>query len=515
MDQRLNVAPYISGPGSDGHGCGAQASFLRVPPDPRHGRSLLNRSAGQLQALWGKMLRMYCHMGAEHTVFEMALQDLTGVTISLSGLLGGAPIYDTAKHVHRLGLEGILPGLAQPRESRPEPFMRAFTWMGLDRAPASEGYGVHWAALLLLGGLMGSNDIHAATSSAVARTLISLLFRLAPRAATLARFFSVPSFNSMAERAELVVVPRDTGGWSQPEHFLRPRVDYSFIRNGELSVAPADADGLLPEDVMHLSAERKLRRLLKCRPEENVPAAAVLHYQVVLNRHYCIIRRRSTDTDEVGTIIVRSSGVTLQYGDDTTEQLAVVDWLARVKELGFVLQPLITRAGAAWSCDRAVGCFVPAGTRESAQTHGAPADAYMGNFDFIRKGYHILFNTGDMRFFSQRDAIKYLLAPGTVVWVVPDSPTWSALRAQFPPRHRNEQAPRARMQSDARVIKARLNVPTEMAVEEGKLYVAIAVRAARGRVVIEEPYQVHLVNPEELIREGEDDYDEVVEYIMV
>ena len=97
MDLRHNVAPYVSSPGSDGHGPGPHPSFLRVVPDPRHGRPLLVREAAQLQALRGKELRMYCHMGAEPSVYELALQELTGIKMSLSGLLGGAPIYDTDK----------------------------------------------------------------------------------------------------------------------------------------------------------------------------------------------------------------------------------------------------------------------------------------------------------------------------------------------------------------------------------------------------------------------------------
>jgi hypothetical protein len=281
-------------------------------------------------------------------------------------------------------------------------------------------------------------------------------------------------------------------------------------------VAPAFDDGLLPEDVMHLSAERKLRRLLKCQPNEDVPAAAVLHYQVVLNRHYCVIRKvpaPSTEepramVDEVGTLIVRSSGATLEFDDGTTIRLSPDGWLSRVKELGFVLQPLITRAGAAWSpgVDSEVGCLVPTGARESARARDVSADVYVGNFDFIRKRYTVLISPEEHRLLDQRSTVEGLLSPGTVLWVVPDSPTWLALRQRFPPRTRAEE--------DKRVIKARLNVPTELVPEEGKLYVAIALRAVGGRVIMEDPYMVRKVDPWELVREGRDGYDEVLEYIF-
>ena len=157
------------------------------------------------------------------------------MTVDLRPLLGGLRVYDTAKHIRKLELRGAVPGLERSTHSALDTFLKTVSWKGAANGPdLSAGLGVNMWALLLMGALIGNDEIHTKNSSKVATSLLTLMLNMAPASSTPGGRIPVRSFNQQSGAPETVIV--NTG--TQPEHFLRAINDDKFATGGGLRTAP-------------------------------------------------------------------------------------------------------------------------------------------------------------------------------------------------------------------------------------------------------------------------------------
>ena len=463
-DSGNNLCGYISSPGTES-GAPNDASqlpkLMRVAID-RNQRPAYERVAVEFQRCFGEELFRFCGIGKEPEILRLLLQQLMRMApVDLRPLLGGVPIYNTGKHIERLGLAQDLPALCRAQGGKPDHFLKAFAWKSVGNVVAGEGLGVNMWALLVLASLLGTEDIHAKNTSKVAVALLSLIAGMAPRAATPGQRFPVRSFNDQTQNVEMVIVQAR----GQPEHFLRPLRDDKFAISGEYTYCPAD-DGRVPEDWLHNShLLAAAKRFLFCEWREVPPTFLRGSYQVLAKRHYAILRQGSRDTSPaLGSLYVDSKGAVIRYDSDGLGyrvDLGVMEWSDRLAALGFLVMPMVFRSGALVLIKRSLtqlGCLVPSGTRASLVDAGIdPASVqYVGNFDPIRMGYHALVERDTTVFMDAETVQERLIAPGTVIWIMPGTPTWQGLAEQnlFPRRRSGD------VDNDICALRARLNIPT-------------------------------------------------------
>jgi hypothetical protein len=224
-------------------------------------------------------------------------------------------------------------------------------------------------------------------------------------------------------------------------------------------------DGRMPEDTLHMAhLDAFARRILKgCEWSDVPPKALRGDYQVVPGRHYPIFRKASGDAPSVtGSIRVDARKVEVRY-DGNEINLDPMDWSKTLGEKGFLMAPVVFRSGALVAVQHGayrVGCLVPNGTAESVLAAGLDTEQrglYVGNFDFIRMGYHALVAPdGETVFLDMESALEKLIAPGTVIYIAPDTPTWLGLKDDglFPQRMTGDD------EYHTYAVRARLNVPT-------------------------------------------------------
>lgn len=83
----------------------------------------------RIKDLWGRVLFETCHMGPEQCVYSNAIMDLMVHWMPDCRQLLSERIFDSKRHLRKLGLEMELPGVLDwPAEcERPPPFARTFT----------------------------------------------------------------------------------------------------------------------------------------------------------------------------------------------------------------------------------------------------------------------------------------------------------------------------------------------------------------------------------------------------
>ena len=209
-------------------------------------------------------------------------------------------VFDSKRHLRKLGLEASLPGVPDwPVEcERPPPFARTFAitptgsqvrarvglavllvgvglirrarvglavllvGVGLIRRaqePIAMCVGVHAFSLLLCVSLAGAPTLHPKISSNVARALLREILRHAPSCATPGNSALVRSFNLHTTLAERVIVPKQ----ARPLHYPRPVDDWNFANTGQFTFCRA-LGRFLPEDAMHCGGLFHMAELYGC-----------------------------------------------------------------------------------------------------------------------------------------------------------------------------------------------------------------------------------------------------------
>ena len=236
----------------------------------------------RIKDLWGRVLFETCHMGPEQCVYSNAIVDLMVHWLPDCRQLLGEHIFDSRRHLRKLGLEMQLPGVQDwpPESERPPPFARSFTIFapgsqvrvgvllvvvraGLTRVvgqePAAMCVGVHAFSLLLCVSLAGAPTLHPKISSNVARALLREILRHAPACATPGNSALVRSFNLHTTLAERVIVPKQ----ARPLHYPRPVDDWNFANTGQFTFCRA-LGRFLPEDAMHCGGLFHMAELYGC-----------------------------------------------------------------------------------------------------------------------------------------------------------------------------------------------------------------------------------------------------------
>ena len=421
-------------------------------------RSLEAIVGEQIQKEYGGDLFRYCHFEKEPSILQLLLKVLCSMEIDLSPLLGGAPIYDSSKHIAKLGLHTTLPGLILNTDSnKPDKFMRAFAWKTqLGANVMSEGFGVNMWSLLLFGSLAGSNEIHCKQSARVANSILSLILRLAPSGATPGNMMPVRGINERSQHPECVQVSSK----GRCEHFIRPINDDNFAMNGRFSYCDMNGDKM-PEDYLGLGYVLEMSKFLKCKYECVPPQYIQGHIQLMQDRFYCIYKHSEGGQEGIyGTLLIDKHGAHVVYDGDKAATWTYEEWQTKLGEIGYLVLPTVARSGALVTYDDGgnVGCLVPSGTRASMISAGiqVPEGGYVPNFDNYRVCYTALVEENTLLPMPPLLAIDNLVPPGTVLWIKPDTQAWADLSPSFPPTSLSEE------EAGQRMVKVRLNVPQKM-----------------------------------------------------
>ena len=237
----------------------------------------------RIKDLWGRVLFETCHMGPEQCVYSNAIMDLMVHWMPDCRQLLSERVFDSKRHLRKLGLEQSLPGVLDwPVEcERPPPFARTFAitapggqvrrvgvavllGVGLIRRSARQEagavcVGVHAFSLLLCVAMAGAPTLHPKISSNFARTILREILRHAPSCATPGNNALVRSFNLHTTLAERVIVPKQ----ARPQHFPRPVDDWNFANTGQFTFCRA-LGRFLPEDAMHCGGLFHMAELYGC-----------------------------------------------------------------------------------------------------------------------------------------------------------------------------------------------------------------------------------------------------------
>jgi hypothetical protein len=423
----------------------------------RNQRPIEDSVGDLLLNVYGAELAQFCHFGKEPSIIHLLIKGLMSMEIDLRPLLGGAPIYDTKKHIKKLGLHLALPGLFSSTHTKPDKFMKGFIWKSASTAVMSEGIGVNMWAILLMASLMGSDEIHCKSSSRVASSILSLILGLAPSAATPGNIIPVRSFNEKSRHPDVVVVSSQ----NRCEHFIRPLEDDNLAINGNYTYCQVDGK-FVPEDYLGCSYVMEMSKFLKCK-YEHVPAKHVMgHYQLMQERFYPIYRNGADGLTEAdGNLIIDKHGVHVEYDVDRAETFTFIDWHAKLRNLGFLVMPCVWRSGAGVYVgegdDVQVGCLVPTGTKLAIEANFQNLEDYhyISNYDHIGRCYHALVQEDTLVSMPVLKTMDNLIPPGTVLWLKPGGPTWNTMTPQFP---------RSRISdgdADMREVQVRLNIPID------------------------------------------------------
>jgi hypothetical protein len=215
--------------------------------------------------------------------------------------------------------------------------------------------------------------------------------------------------------------------------------------------------GRMPEDYLGLGYVVEMSRYLKCKYEEVPPSHIHGQIQLMQGRYYCIYKH-STDSSQVveGTLFIDKHGAHVEF-DDKAFTFTFIEWFEKVKDLGFLVMPSVTRCGALVTYDNGakVGCLVPHGTRAAMVENNVEIKdgSFVSNFDHINHRYNALVGEGTLLPMPVLVMLESLVPPGTILWIRPDAQVWEDLSENFPLTSLSEDDAKHRM------IQVRLNIP--------------------------------------------------------
>ena len=288
----------------------------------------------RIRELFGRMLTETCHMGPEASIYANAIWDLLFQwNPDFRQLLSGR-IFDSARHLRKLGIEGHLPGVQDwPAGADRSPvFARTYQFVYNQEAKAV-GVGVHAFALLMCVSFTGGATLHPKASSDFARSVLREILHHAPPAATPGNNCLVRSFNLHTTNTERVIVPKA----GRPAHFPRPIDDLHFITTGTFTYARA-IGRFLPEDAMHCGSLFQFASLFKCDVLELPAGEIYASYELMANAHYALWR---AEDGAKGTLHV-STSVRARVGEERFNW-GFDEWPARLREKGLLIVPMIWR----------------------------------------------------------------------------------------------------------------------------------------------------------------------------
>ena len=453
FDSSNNIGPYISDPGTI-EGCPMDDQQLfRLQPD-KSMKGVVQRVSERISRKYGKDLFHYCHMGKEESVIANALHAcVNDIAPDFRGLLGVDSLFDTQRHIAKLGLQADLPGLARPGlNTSPDLLMKSFV------SRESESFGVNVWQLLVLGSLIGNKELHAKCSSDFSRNVLSIILSHAPRAATPGNKIPVRSFNAQTGHQELVTVSH----LNRPDFFIRPMDDKDFMKTGSLNDCRCDPhSGLMPEDLLHCAHLERAAKLLSCKISE-VPASGLFG-------DYCLMPGYSYalhGEDRTGYVLVEGNQVTIHvtHGEDSIvkQMPSTDDWNTCLSKLGVVVLPMIVRPCAAvWDEEK---------TKVGLMLHQA-----VSNYNHVTGCYMIAYDENHAPVcLSAVDTLDRIVPVGTAFLLKPHSPPWNELKPNFPGFMIQQS------EETTTAVLVRLNVPNGLSPDFALLYVTVMQKARQN-----------------------------------
>lgn len=469
-----NIKCYVSSPGNpDGSISDDKAvrRVLRMGPMDRGSRCLLTAVSDLISHSYGAPLRKYCHFGPELSILRNLLRSLTGMEVDLRALFNSSPIYNTKKHVQKLGLQSDVPGLGMFADDSPGKYVCEFEWKESGNGLKSQGLGVNMWALLTLVSLLGSKDIHCKARGRASQALLKLILKMSPSACTPGGVLPIRSFHDRSVEPEVVFVSLE----GRCDHFLRPIDDDNFAFNGVFSYCGL-VNGKMPEDLLGCAGVQAMADFFQCKYVEIPPSEVYCQYNLQWQRYHHIYRH---DDGMEGNIYIDAENVSYSFdGWQSGETWPLDTWEQDLKKKGFLVLPTIWRSGAlVLMPDRkSVGCLVP------MRTPGK-----ISNYDHEKQCYHAQVGEGEYVQVSPLYVLDNLINPGTEVWIRHGEQTWKSLRDFLPPAPQLE----SRM-ANSRWIKARLNVPMVVDPKPGDVYLTVLQRSRASHYARDMSYR-HLV----------------------
>ena len=527
FDSSYNISCYVSSPGSVDGGIIDSAetrSVLRYRISDRGPNTPFYVLNHLIRKVYGLYLTRFCHVGPEASVLEDILDSLQTVTVDFRALMACPTIYDSKKHLEKLGLDKDLPGLCSPLTGKsPDIFMKCpVIWKGVNGGVGSEGAGINMWSLLLMASLVGNNHIHCKSSSSFSQSLIKLMLKNAPPSVTPGDVVPLRSFHDQTRDPEIIDVRACK---NRPEVLLRPINDSEFALNGVLSLCPPDDENLLVEDKCHCAVACQWKIFLKCKKYIEVPPDIPGHYQVIPERHYAVYSRSDGN---LGNLWVDESGVELQYDAISPDTQGSEDsapapltfatgchwnhtvWQESLKEQGWIILPMIWRPGALVLLkkdepDECFGCLVP---RSYQEINAMAEQGFASNYDHQRLAYNVLVEEDEeLQSLTPLEVLDSLLPPGTVVWIKHSTAAWFNLNEYLPQFSDEDES--------KRMIKGRLNVPLSKSAMHGKVWVTVLQRHSECMTSSDIDYRHIQVDPWELSPQGpENEIHEVHELVI-
>lgn len=468
-----NISAYVSDPGTiEGHALHEKQVFRLGEHDKNPNRSLHAKVADRVAEQYGKELFLYCHMGKDVSMISQALYScMTQFAPDFQQLLETENLYDTARHIKKLGLQNDYPGLARAGQNTTAGMlMKSFTFR------EGMALGVNIWQLLIIGTLIGNRNLHAKCSSDFSRHVLSVILQKAPRAATPGNKIPVRSFNARTGRQEYVTVNEE----NRPDFFLRPLKDDDFMDSGLLADCRADPKtGLLPEDVMHCGHLQRASILLSCKLWEVPSSFLAGHYSLLTGVAYALHGEGAVGFVKIvgETVFIRKWDQGLE--EETCKDRHICDnWEREISQLGCIILPMIIRPCAAvWDKEKkSIGVLQSQSGDNlvvwNETTHKPEAKDPRNVNDNRAHTYlpYIVMHESDCpQPITALESLENIVKVGTVFWLKPHSNAWEVMRCNFPVGLNSGEVSNS-------ALRVRINVPDIPFPDKAMLYVTTTVR---------------------------------------
>jgi hypothetical protein len=475
---------YISSSGTDYGTKKGQGGFRSNQTqngwkDPYDKKTVQSQLAEELYRICGPELSKTCSISKESIVYIIE-DSLNEFTVSVQKLIG-VNIQDSDRHFKFFGIRDQIRFKMNDNPRVTPPFMVRAAWINGGES-ASVGIGFHAIQLLILGSLVGpfaTSKIHPKILSDLSCSLVRQILINSPEGAVTSDTVYVPNFNCFTGKHEPIVM----GKYEKMSHFYRPKYDPNFARYGTLSEC-LNFESFAPEDILHMGPLCAWSKLVKCQVWD-VPPSAIVTYNIQKNRFYAIYNKID---GLMGHMIWEGDNVnvcmseTFSVISDRSMSWPIEKWNSLIGESGFVMLPMIWRAGACVRIEDDIGCLVPP-SDTSGQGERVEHD---GNYCYEVKGYFAKVNMGGLVPLHALTVMKTLMRIGSMLFLKCES------QSAAPLLHRLE-VPIAAEDRSKHVLRVFLAGPDSKVTMVGKVYVAYLVlnaKGASGEVACVDPWEL-------------------------
>lgn len=417
--------------------------MLRVKTSRVQHNNVAHAIGVRVKDLYGSELNETCHMGPETSIYGNAMMSLLQDWSPDFRQLYGNTLYSSFKHFHLLQLQHLFPDIIDWVEDEVPAFAKVFPIKDHTQEVISYALGLNmWGLLLMVS--MGATTLHPHVVSDISRTLIKDILEKTPVSATPGNTCLVRSFQIHTTSPQRIIVSNN----NRPKHFPRPLGDLSFATTGVFTYAK-NVDKYMPEDVMHCGFLFSLAKTLCCNIMELPGRVVTTDYEIIANTPYAVWNCLGKRT---GSLKVDPSirQVKLFVTDnDQIYQWNYDEWAQKLRELDFILLPMIFRSGACVKLeDNTLGLIVP--WEQDSCNYSMDA----GQYQYITDVSKVTTAVDTLK------TLDMLMAVGTELFLDLATDSGSLLSDKVP-----------RTQTNLQYVVVRLNTPSVLHPAVDKVYV--------------------------------------------